>query len=166
MDDVAAASGVTKLIVYRHFDSKEALYRAVLDGVAARLADEFAAGLELPRSQRRGFIARTLLTVARDNPDGFRLLFRHSVREPRFADVLDGYRLGALAVAHDLIGERIPDPTLRAWAAQVMADYVEEAVLAWLDVGDPARDGELVERATDGLLAMFAAWAVPRTRPR
>jgi AcrR family transcriptional regulator len=43
MDDVAAEAGVTKLIVYRHFDSKEELYRSVLDGVNARIADEFGA---------------------------------------------------------------------------------------------------------------------------
>src|SRR3954454_11733847 len=31
MEDVAAACGVTKLIVYRHFDSKEELYRTILE---------------------------------------------------------------------------------------------------------------------------------------
>jgi AcrR family transcriptional regulator len=32
MEDVAAAAGITKLIVYRHFSSKEELYDAVLEG--------------------------------------------------------------------------------------------------------------------------------------
>ena len=36
MEDVAAAAGVTKLIVYRHFDAKETLYRAVLERVFER----------------------------------------------------------------------------------------------------------------------------------
>ena len=31
MEDIAAEAGVTKLIVYRHFDSKQQLYEAVLD---------------------------------------------------------------------------------------------------------------------------------------
>ena len=44
MEEIAAASGITKLIVYRHFDSKEALYRAVLQRVFDRLAEEFLAG--------------------------------------------------------------------------------------------------------------------------
>ena len=42
MDDVAAAAGITRLIVYRHFDSKEALYAAVLQHVRDRLAEEGA----------------------------------------------------------------------------------------------------------------------------
>ena len=36
MEEVAAASGITKEIVYRHFASKEELYRAVLEGAALR----------------------------------------------------------------------------------------------------------------------------------
>ena len=45
MEDIAAASGITKLIVYRHFDSKEELYRAVLQRVFDRLAEEFVDGV-------------------------------------------------------------------------------------------------------------------------
>src|SRR5204863_4834383 len=59
MEDVAAASGITKLIVYRHFDSKEELYRAVLQQVSDRLAEEFVAGVQ--RGERRGLGVRTLL---------------------------------------------------------------------------------------------------------
>ena len=43
MEDVAAACGVTKLIVYRHFESKEDLYREVLQRVFDRQAEEFVA---------------------------------------------------------------------------------------------------------------------------
>ena len=56
MEDIAAASGITKLIVYRHFDSKEELYRSVLEGVAARLADEFTQGMSA--TARPGVSAR------------------------------------------------------------------------------------------------------------
>ena len=41
MEAVAERAGVTRLIVYRHFDSKEALYRAVLDSVVESLRSEF-----------------------------------------------------------------------------------------------------------------------------
>ena len=59
MDDVAAEAGVTKLIVYRNFDSKEDLYRSVLDGVSDRLRDEWLREMDqpeadAPRRSRRG----------------------------------------------------------------------------------------------------------------
>ena len=40
MEDVAAASGITKLIVYRHFDSKEELYDEVVAETAEQLLAE------------------------------------------------------------------------------------------------------------------------------
>ena len=53
MDDVAAAAGITRLIVYRHFPSKEALYVAVLEGVRDRLAEESVASIERGESRCR-----------------------------------------------------------------------------------------------------------------
>src|SRR5438552_1780106 len=66
MEEIAAASGITKLIVYRHFDSKEQLYRAVLSQVQERLAEELRGQLaDGPEG-----IARSMLAVAREYPDG------------------------------------------------------------------------------------------------
>ena len=48
MEDVAAEAGITRLIVYRHFESKEALYRAVLTAVTERLRDECQTGFSTP----------------------------------------------------------------------------------------------------------------------
>ena len=82
MEDVAEACGVTKLIVYRHFDSKEELYRAILQRVFDRQAEELVHGLEHP--EQPGLGARTLLTVAREDATAFTLLWRHAPREPQF----------------------------------------------------------------------------------
>ena len=40
MDDIAAAAGVTKPVLYQHFDSKEKLYVEVLDIIATSMIDE------------------------------------------------------------------------------------------------------------------------------
>src|ERR687892_920956 len=37
LDDIAAEAGISRVILYRHFESKTDLYRAVLDRVRARL---------------------------------------------------------------------------------------------------------------------------------
>ncbi|MFC7373813.1 TetR/AcrR family transcriptional regulator [Brachybacterium sp. GCM10030267] len=43
MDDIAAAAGVTKPVLYQHFDSKETLYVEVIDILAGRMLDEVRA---------------------------------------------------------------------------------------------------------------------------
>src|SRR3954454_14782186 len=40
-DEVPAAAGITRLVVYRHFQSKDALYAAVLQRVSDRLGEAF-----------------------------------------------------------------------------------------------------------------------------
>ncbi|MGZ4758536.1 MAG: TetR/AcrR family transcriptional regulator, partial [Acidimicrobiales bacterium] len=97
MDDVAVEAGITRLIVYRHFDSKEDLYRAVLTQVTDRLAEEWARGLQ--RDTRRGVVLSTFLTVAREQPDGFRLLFGHASREPQFVEFAEEVRTIQVQVA-------------------------------------------------------------------
>ena len=64
MDDVARQAGVTRLIVYRIFESKDELYRAVLDDVTADLYHSFE-GADLVQ----GGVSRLLLGVARK--DGY-----------------------------------------------------------------------------------------------
>jgi AcrR family transcriptional regulator len=157
MEDVAAASGITKLIVYRHFDSKEELYRAVLERVSDRLADEFLA--RMSRTDRRGIGARSMLVVAREDPDGFSLLFRHAVREPQFAEYAHSHRERALLATRTLLQPVLGhDRELLAWGTETIVSYMVEAVLNWLEFGDPARDDEMVELTTSGLHALVQAW--------
>ena len=90
MDDVAAEAGVSRLILYRLFDNKPALYRAVLRTPLRALADAFA---DLSSDEVRELGAsRLIMPVARAHPDAFRLLWRHASREPDFADMAMGFR--------------------------------------------------------------------------
>ncbi len=162
MEDVAAEAGITRLIVYRHFDSKEALYAAVLTRVTQRLAEEWAKGLA---AGDHGYAFRTILTVAREQPDGYRLLFEHAVREPQFRTFAEQVHTVQVALADEILGENVPDPAFRRWATRTVVGYINDSVLAWLEVGDPGRDEEFVQRATDGLAAMFVSWAGVATSP-
>jgi AcrR family transcriptional regulator len=156
MEDVAAASGITKLIVYRHFDSKEELYRAVLEQVSTRLVEEFVAGVDAGQ-QAVGY--RTFLTVAREDPDGFVLLWRHASREPQFAEYAREFRRGAVGLATTpLAGTFATRPALARWAPEAIIDVMVTTVLAWLEHGHPAADEEFLVTATAGLRAMVDAW--------
>ncbi len=142
MEDIAAASGITKLIVYRHFDSKEELYRAVLQQVFDRLAEEFVTGYSRGAG---GVGARSLLTVAREYPDDY-------ARDLRERSVDASRALLAGQVAADL----------HEWAAHTIVDELVAAVLNWLEFGDPARDEEFVTLSTAGIRAAIRAWIASR----
>ncbi len=157
MDDVAAEAGITRLIVYRHFDSKEDLYRAVLTKVTERLGEEWRRGLQ--RVDRRGFVFDTLLTVAREQPDGFHLLFEHAAREPKFAAFAEDVHQLQVDLTDEIVGQTIPDQRLRPWVNRTIVGYLVDSVLAWLEVGDPDLDAQFIDRATDGLVALYLTWA-------
>lgn len=154
MEDIAAASGITKLIVYRHFEGKEELYRAVLQQVFDRLAEEFVVGYSRGEG---GVGARSLLTVAREDPDGFQLLWRHAAREPQFADYARELRERSVDASRALLADQV-QPDLHEWAAHTLVDELVVAVLNWLEFGDLARDEEFVGLATAGARAGVRAW--------
>src|SRR5215467_7677409 len=152
MDDIAAEAGVSKLMLYRHFNSKHELYEAVLAEVRSRL-DAIAhvpadlADLD-PAEGVREATATLLATirVARELPDAYRLLYEHAAHEPEFAAQAGTIRARAVAKAESLLGPLVEDPVLRRWVARLLAALTDEAVLAWLDVGEPERDGYMAER--------------------
>jgi AcrR family transcriptional regulator len=54
MDELARRAGVTKPVIYELFGSKEGLFRACLEGLALRLAEEIAAAARGADSARGG----------------------------------------------------------------------------------------------------------------
>lgn len=157
MEDVAAACGVTKLIVYRHFETKEDLYRAILQQVFDRIGQELQAGLA--SQSTRGLGARTQLVVAREDPDGYTLLWRHAAREPMFADYAADVRATSVDVVRQLLHLDSGDPLLDRWTAEALFAWLVDATLAWLDTGTPARDDDFLDRTTAGFRALMDVWA-------
>jgi AcrR family transcriptional regulator len=146
LDDVAAEAGISRVILYRHFDSKTDMYRAVLDHACSRLAvavgeDEFT-----PTS------LDALLGAAAEDPYGFRLLFHHAAREPEFRAEVDRLRAGSVDIARRYFAEVIPDRAWAIWASQLAPTVAVDAVIAWLDAGQPDRD-----RAAERILHVLAA---------
>ncbi len=82
MNDIAEAAGVTKPVLYQHFDSKADLYRALLDEVGARMLDLIAKATTEAADGRdrteRGFRAYFLWVA--DHHHEFTLLFGSSAR--------------------------------------------------------------------------------------
>lgn len=156
MEDVAAACGVSRLILYRHFETKEELYRAVLQEVFDRIGEELQVGLAL--GARRGLGARTLLTVARAEPAAFTLLWRHAAREPEFAEYAYELRSISVAVLRQFVGLDSGDAVLDVWLADALFSWLVETTLSWLELGDAGLDDQFVERVTEGLSRLRSAW--------
>ncbi|MDA2804878.1 TetR/AcrR family transcriptional regulator [Nocardiopsis suaedae] len=152
LDEVAAEAGITRVLLYRHFESKNALYRAVLDRSSERLAG---------RAGTEGFDDTTLpalLRAAASDPDGFRLLFRHAAREPEFRDVVDSLAAASTAATRAGLAGRLPEGAWNEWACRLVPVVAIEAVIAWLDAGgpDPETAHLRVEAAVHGVIAAAA----------
>src|SRR5262245_61839908 len=159
MEEVAAASGITKEIVYRHFESKEALYRAVLDGAVQSLKSELARARQMTQS---GAGIRALLAVGRTHPDARRLLLVHAAREPEVADYAHDVR--SRWINRVFQRRRHDDPLFHRWAVEVAVSHIWDAVLTWIDIGDPDRDEEFARRCSAGVNALWVAWNAPLER--
>ena len=91
MEDVAEAAGVTKPVLYQHFQSKRQLYLALLDEVGQRLRqtiEEAGSDTGGPRAQvEAGF--RAYFRWVKDDRDSFLLLFGSGARrDEEFAEAV------------------------------------------------------------------------------
>ena len=163
LDDIASEAGVTRVILYRHFDSKTDLYQAVLDRMCARLD----AHVEEPVGGFSDASIDGLLAAAIESPAGFRLLFQHALREPEFKERIEKFRADITAAAQLQIGAVVPDQALARWAAQLAPAVAIEAIIAWLDAGqpDPARAAARVRQAVMGVIGAAVASEVDSSLP-
>jgi AcrR family transcriptional regulator len=173
MDDIAEAAGVTKPLVYQHFDSKRALYLELLDVFSDEMIDRIVqatSAAEGPRQQvELGFAGYFELMV--DNEDAFRLLYgRDAPDDPELGAAL--HRVEAtIAEAIDPLIDAGLDPAHRLLLAHAVVGMAEGASRHWLEsqrhpVAGPDGSGgpvEEVDRAAEAarLAAQLAdfAWA-------
>src|SRR5207248_1032522 len=98
--------------------------------------------------------------VAREDPAGFTLLWRHAAREPKFAEHADEFRARAVGFANSVLSPVLTGSKIeQRWAAETMVTYVIGAVLHWLEAGRATGDEAVVSRISASLPAMVQAWA-------
>ncbi len=149
LEDVASHAGVTKVLIYRHFDSKAELYRAALDDTRFRVRSATGGADQLGEES-----FGVLVAVAGGDPDGFRLLYRHAAREPEFRAYAEEFRDRAATVAEHYLRELVPDAGRRRWAARLVPVLTLETIMSWLDAGRPT-PGEEVAAAANGAIDGF-----------
>ena len=154
MNDVAVEAGVTRVLVYRHFESKADLYRAVLGHVSELLDEAWAA---LGGASGGDTVMRSHLRAARADPDGYRLLWHHADTEPEFVDYARDVRAVLIKIADERVGDAIK-PELRAWAMATLVSSIVESTLSWLDHGDAASDEQFIATASTGMSRLVEGW--------
>jgi AcrR family transcriptional regulator len=133
LDAIAAEAGVTPVILYRHFASKADLYREVIESGHLRLR-EATGGDDFDDAS-----IPALVRAAAADPDAFRLLYRYAAREPEFRDVIDTLVEGSTEITRRHLAG-IADDRWRGWAARLLPTVTIDAVIAWLDAGQPDPD--------------------------
>lgn len=129
MDDVAFAAGVTKPVLYQHFESKRALFIAVLEDCGERLIGNIVTatrqGETLREQMVQGFNA--YFDFVRNDDSGFRLLFGASARnDTDFAEVTNKVLEHFASSVTSLIITEIPDEE-RALIAHSLIGMAESA---------------------------------------
>ena len=158
MDDIAEAAGVTKPLVYQHFESKRALYLELMDVFSKELVTgivKATADAEGPRQQvELGFAAYFELMVA--NEQAFRLLYgRDAPDDPELGAALRRVE-ETIAQAIDPLIDAGLDPAHRLLLAHAVVGMAEGASRHWLDAkrdkgasADGAADGGRARQAVD-----------------
>lgn len=152
LDAIAAEAGVTPVILYRHFASKADLYREVIECGHERLREATGAHdfdeASIP----------ALVRAAAADPDAFRLLYRYAAREPEFRDVIDTLVESSTEITRRHLAD-IADDRWRSWAARLLPSMTIDAVIAWLDAGQPDPDQAAVRirRIVDAVIQSAAA---------
>ena len=158
MNDLAKAAGVTKPVLYQHFDSKRELYRELLDHVGAQIEDAVAkanADAAGPHEQVQGGLGAYFRFVA-DHPDAFRVLFGGGTRrDPDFSDqaaAIEARIARSIAPLIQIDGISTEHQTLLAYA---LVGLSEGASRYWLrelsDTGPDVIAEQLAQFAWAGL---------------
>ncbi len=131
LDDIAAAAQVTKPIVYRHFDSKQALYLALLrkheDDLTSFFTGPDGAPAAIPA------ILNGWLDYVRENSHAWLMLFRDSSGDDEIRAVRRRVSLRAREVLAGFIAERgIPTEQVEP-AAEMLRSALAGLALWWID---------------------------------
>jgi len=166
MEKIAQRAGVTKPVLYQHFEGKKELYLALLDSDMARLLAQVSGAIESahdnPERIRRGLAA--YFNYIEANVDSFRLLFRETMgADPEFRESIDRFHDAAATS----IGAIIADETgksleLAELLARGIMGMSEAAATWWLDRKQSIEKAELVESLAE--LAWRGLAGLPRRK--
>lgn len=144
IDDIAREAGISKALIYEHFDSKQGLYADLLERNAGELFERLAVAIESVEVEAGAARLATGLDAffafVEERPDAWRILFRDAA-DPETAAVLDRILEQVTGLVAALIAQ---DPGARAidrddserairLLAQMLVGSVQSVANWWAD---------------------------------
>ncbi len=169
LDEIAAETGVSKSVVYRHFADRADLFAAVLDAIAddvlmPRIAVELDQlgqpdGAEVTDAETIRRVVRAFVSVVDDEPELYRFALAHAAAGAGGDFVASTEKRIALALSA-LLGDRLRELGLDSGGAQVWAfgvvGMVQLATRRWADERSMSADA-LVDYLTTIVLGGLVA---------
>lgn len=160
VDEVADAAGVSHGLIFQYFGTKKDLYVATVEPLIEEFRARVAADLDLPPPERLRKSMRTYAETIAAHPKGYRFLMTRGIGFREVREKLEAARLAAVGRIAPQMGLDPEDPAVRAGILGWLS-YVDAAMLAWLDKGEPEVDVlvELIAGALRGTGEALAARA-------
>ena len=138
LDEVAVRAGVTKVIVYRHFGSKKALYLTLLAAHRDELLGTLAEGMAIqrPLEERVPAVADAWFAYVEAHPFAWAMLFRDTTGDPEIRAFHETMRDTARAAVAGLLTAEASldlDPHAVEPTAEVLRSAMTGLALWWLD---------------------------------
>ncbi|MEO7071365.1 MAG: TetR/AcrR family transcriptional regulator [Nostocoides sp.] len=138
VEEIAAAAGVSKPVVYEHFGGKEGLYAVVVDREIAALLGSITVALTAPGSSRQLLerAALALLDYVEGSADGFRILVRDSPpgqTTGSFASLMSDVASQVEYILADMFKRQRLDAKTAPLYAQMLVGMVALTGQWWLD---------------------------------
>lgn len=165
MDDIAERAGVSKPVLYQHFDSKLDLYLAIAGRVAAEVVRTIEEALDSTgdNSERITACLSSFFAFVERPSSGYPLLFRSDMgADPAVAELLDETR----RACGEALGRVLAEETDLSWDECVllgitMAGLAQSAALYWYD-----KQEELPRDRVMGLVTTVAWRGLGAVPPR
>jgi AcrR family transcriptional regulator len=164
IDDIAAAAGISKGLLYHYFPSKRDFYVAVVRSAAGEMEALTEPDRSLEPRERLAAALERYLEYVETHARGYATVLRAGIgSDPAVAEVVEEVRRVMVArLLEDLPGTAEPPVALRV-AVRGWVGFVEAASLDWLEHRGLDRDDlrEMLVAALDGALSAAGAAGQP-----
>ncbi|KPP81449.1 TetR/AcrR family transcriptional regulator [Erythrobacter sp. HL-111] len=161
MDQIADHIDVSKVVLYRHFASKEDLIHSILERIAEKM---LALDAQCdPHPARQG---EATLQLARENRAAFIIICRDARNDPTYGAHYQQVHEAISSRLRELMLNEGVDSLIAHMCAETYTDTCLNGALNWLLHADPARDDEYGEWLAEGVLNMCRAWRARARDPQ